>query len=338
MYTTIRDPGIRQGFSILADVFGAPNAQQMIQADLARHQRDDLAAQTALRQQELQAAREQHANQVLLQSILAGNPDFADPAGRADFMSAIAGAPGGMQHGPRFATGSATFIDPQFADDSDFSRILTGTGVAGYDQTPDGVAAGHERALQQQQMQNAAAMERQLVQGETQLLRQQMQNEGARELEAFKADLGVGGSGTPMRVSPQDAQRAWETIEEQLLSTHGAREVDPAARNAIMARFADEYQRTRNFELAAQSALEGLPLEREDNPGLIPGLFGGRGGGRVVLGQGQPPAGRMLPADNPAAGGAPAPAAGQDIPDGTRGRTKDGRVVERRNGQWVVVE
>lgn len=331
MYTTIRDPGMRQGFSILADVFGAPNAQNMIQADLARHKRDDLAAQTALRQQELQMQREAHANQVLLQSILAGNPDFADPATRADFMSAIAGAPGGMQHGPRFATGSATFIDPQFADDSDFSRILTGTGVAGYGQTPDGVAAGHERALQQQQMQNAGAMDRQLVQGETQLLRQQMQNETALEREAMRAERG--GGGTPMKVSPQDAQRAWETIEEQLLTAHGAREVDPAARSAIMSRFAEEYQRTRNFELAAQSALEGLPLERENN-----GWFGGRGGGRVVLGQGQAPAGGMLPADNPAAGGAPAPAAGQDIPDGTRGRTKDGRTVERRNGQWVVVE
>lgn len=141
MYATIRDPNIAKGFSILANVFGPQDPKQLIQADLYRGRRDQMAAETAKVQAELTDIRNAQAYQAMLADVLSDPAWMETPEGRAKAASMLPYLKDGMQHGPGFLTGTSVFTQPNFMDPNSLSNVLIGTGVVnGWKDTP----AGHQ--------------------------------------------------------------------------------------------------------------------------------------------------------------------------------------------------
>lgn len=351
-YNTIQDPAMARGFSILADAF-APNAEREINADLARHRRDGMVAQRQLDEQKLSQARDLQANQVMLQSILAGDPDMADPAVRADLMSTLAGVDGGLQYGPKFATGAATFMQPQFADEADLSNILLGTGVVGsYAQTPAGTKAGFAADLERQAAADAGAFARTEATNSNAVTREQMtidaanarhadslanaltqeqlRQDGSMARAIYQAEnpTATGGK-TPLDVSPADSEKLWEQIDARLVAEYpDATVIDPEVRAAIMPRVAQLYQQTRNAEAAIQQALGEIGLEQygQDDSWWPTGDTQHL---RVRKAAAAPAA-----AEKPGAGVAPSAAPGA-FQEGQTATGPNGEKIVFRGGQWV---
>ena len=186
-YTTISDPGIAQGFSILANAL-TPNVDGVIKADYMRGQRNKVDAETQKLMQEMALKRAAEQRVSDLQGILAGG-NYEDPTYRAQVMSRLAGVEGGLQYGPEFATGAMTFTKPNALPESDLSNVLVGTGVVnGYGDTPTGQGRALQNDLIKEQMQgetdrdvqrisNVGAMDRQTSVNETTRATRTMEDE-----------------------------------------------------------------------------------------------------------------------------------------------------------------
>lgn len=315
-YNTIRDPGISRGFSILADAF-TPNAGALVQADLAAKRRDQLLVETEGQTLENTQRQNQISSTRQLQEILAGNPNMSDPAVRGKVMSNLAAMEGGLQYGPGFAAGSATFVNPNFVNESDLSKILLGTGVTStFAATPDGQARDLQNALELQQMKNDAAFDQQLL-----------NNAGAMDRTRYQTDNGGGtGDRAPATVSPETSDDLYDMLAGRLVGPGGKYEdatIDPELSQAMRFELAQRYAQTKNVEAAIADVLSGLPMEFEDNWWTD----------RVKLGKAQTGAA-------PAAAEGQAPAAngkGQKFPDGAR-TTVNGREFVRQGGQWVPAQ
>lgn len=342
-YTTIRDPGIAKGFSVLADVFGRQPAERAIQADLNRVRRDQILAETGVTNQKLAQMREQQANQVLLSSILAGNPDLSDPAARADMMSAIAGTENGMELGPKFATGATTFMQPGAFNENDLSAVLLGTGVVNsFDQTPTGQgrALNAAQGMKASELSNALTLNNQDNQTALSVARQNNDGEMARLIWRTQNPAPLGTSrtgGKPLDVSPDDTNELWSMVEERLQAQFPETEViDPQVQNAVMPRVSQLYQQTRNAELAIQQALGeiGLETQSQDDSWWPTGNTN-----HLKL---KGPAGGNSPADKPGAAGKAPPAAPganagqQKIIEGqTATNPQTGEKIIFKAGKWV---
>lgn len=253
-YNTIRDPGISRGFSILADAF-TPNAGALVQADLAAKRRDQLLAQTE--GQTLENTQRQNAisSTRQLQEILAGNPNMSDPALRGKIMSNLAAMEGGLQYGPSFAAGSATFVNPNFVNETDLSKILLGTGVTStFAGTPDGQSRDLQNALELQQMRNDAAFDQQIL-----------QNAGAMDRTRYETDNGTGGQRAPATVSPETSDKLFEDLQARLTGDQGQYPdtvLEPELANAMRLELAQRYAQTKNAEQAIADVLAGVPVEK----------------------------------------------------------------------------
>lgn len=336
-YTTIRDPGIAKGFSVLANVLGRPSANSAIEADLNRTKRDAIVAQTEIDRQKLAAMREQQANQVLLSSILAGNPDLTDPAARADMMSAIAGTENGMQYGPKFATGATTFINPNTYNEQDFSNVLLGTGVVNsYGDTPTGQGRALEQDTSKYQSGLANALTMNNQDNQTAISNNRMDNDGAMARLIWETQHPNGSTsrtGTALDVSPDDTSNLWDIAQERILAQFPDTEaIDPEVQAALMPRISQVYQQTRNAEIAIQQVLSEIGLEgyAKDESWLPTGDTQ-----RLKL---KAPAGGLPSADNPGAAAAPTAASGTPpkIVEGQSATNpKTGQKIVFKNGQWV---
>jgi len=254
---------------------------------------------------------------------------------RADLMSAIAGAPGGFQHGPGFATGSSTFINPNFVNESDFSRVLLGTGVVG---AHSGTPAGHRAALDAQAAQAAAKLEADNAHNASSLAnaltRTQMEQDGAMARTIYQGQNPNASNRAPLDVSPQDANGLMKRTAEVLLSMYPDAEPDPEVLSTIMPRVSQLYQVSRNAEMAIQQALAEIPLEEYTYDTWKP--FDQEQ--RMRLPKNAPPVAPSGAADKPgAANGSPA-APGQLAQEGKiYVNPKTGQQVILRGGKWETV-
>lgn len=262
---TIQNPGLGELFSGLAGLMAGPSPEALINADLRRVQRDDTLALTDLRRQEL--ATKQRGEQALRDAaVMLGDPSLATtPEGRAKLISVLSQTPEGMKLGPGFATGAASFVDPNFVEsDADYSRVLAGTGVQpNWSQTPTGYAQGLQNNIDQQGL----------------------INQGNLAKEALSIKLGGGGgtgSRTPLDLGPNDAQGLAELLSGMLASQYGDATVDPEAMRQLQTDAASLYQQTRNAQVAADRAMELADLAVTGQSG---GFFGiGANPGTVTAG------------------------------------------------------
>lgn len=253
-YNTIRDPGISRGFSILADAF-TPNAGALVQADLAAKRRDQLLAETEGQTLENKQRQNQITSTRQLQEILAGNPNMSDPALRGRIMSNLAAMEGGLQYGPGFAAGSATFVNPNFVNESDLSKILLGTGVTStFAGTPDGQARDLSNALELQRMKDNAAFDRQIL-----------DNAGAMDRTRYETDNGGTNEGRRATVSPETSDKLFEDLQSRLIGEQGQYSgavIEPELAAAMRLELAQRYAQSKNAEQAIADVLAGVPVER----------------------------------------------------------------------------
>lgn len=214
----IRDPNIAAGFQALAAAL-FPDSQGLIEADLARHKRDNIIADTnrtnvdatrlAADRARLQAEADRTRNYIAAdQSIAAilADPAFdpASPAWRAKLAAAAAGAEGGLSGAMPGLTGAATFVNPGFAGSADaFANILMGTGVVDdYAKTQPGVvadiAAENKRndatiagTLAANTADNARALEVAKMQAQSQLDQNTADNARALEIAKMQAEAAM---------------------------------------------------------------------------------------------------------------------------------------------------
>lgn len=152
MQQIVNNNGIQQGFANLAQIL-APNANNVIQADLARGRRDLMDAQGAaatrnaataagkldlLRTQDGRAA-EIHQNAMALGEALKGL-DLATQGGVAGLIGALVGA-GADINDPGAAAGYSVMLDPNARNQNELANIFLGTGVVdNFGQTQPGQA------------------------------------------------------------------------------------------------------------------------------------------------------------------------------------------------------
>jgi hypothetical protein len=191
-YNTIRDPGMARGFSILSDIL-SPDPQRLIQADLAARQRDKLMVDTDLQRTALDRARAEAKAQADLTALLAGNPDLADPANRARLMSILSGVDNGLQYGPKFATGAATYINPNaFGNPNDLSTAMLGTGtVNSWADTPTGFQTNQDNLMERQRMANETDIRRQGMSDDAAWRRNEASLANALTREQMSNDAGI---------------------------------------------------------------------------------------------------------------------------------------------------
>lgn len=300
-YTTIKDPGTAKLFNVFGGMF-VPNVNAQIEGDLNAKRRDMLIAQT--QGQNLENAKLQAANDARRRvgEFLAGNPDLTMDQNRASLMSILSGMDNGLQYGPQFATGSATFINPNFAgSESDFSKTLVGTGVVGnFAATPEGQRRDNAATMDRQNSVNAAAAARQVSANEAAAGRQTSANQAAYEravlaqklaLDRFLAgqtaatersayaqdaatqrataaqDAAAARQQTALAsrdVSPEQVDALWAATNERLQQQYGTDNIDPALVDALRLRASEAYQTSRNAERAIAEALSGVPVQYND--------------------------------------------------------------------------
>lgn len=245
-FSTIRDPGIKQGFSILADAF-VPDVSGLIAADLNAKRRDHILAQTQgqnLKNTQTQGYLTATRN---LQDLLAKNPDLALPENRASLMSTLAGMEDGLTAGPKFAMGAAGFIQPDFLPPDQFANALQSTGVVtDYGNTQSGlerqIAGDLDEALRVQQLKNASELE---------------------QLEFKAANPSVTTGGALPVVDLKRADELYNAVLDQLRTQNPGLDVDdpksfpPAAQQQIREQVARKFQITRD----AQAAVSGVLSE-----------------------------------------------------------------------------
>lgn len=320
MLTTIKDPRIANGFSILSRVLGAPNAQAAIEADLNARRRDLLMAQTASERTDDLVKRNQLANTGIFQADIARMPDLSQtPAGIAQIFSSVPGMGADyMRAAPGFVSGvRASGADPNFINSDDFGKILLGTGVVNdYGQTPQGQAIDNQNAMDLKALENQGRMD---LQNDDQLFK--IENPNAA----------LGGAAKPTSYDPKEIGAIWEQVAGQLESMGVT--ADGTTRNAIMPGVV-ERMRTNggNIDAAIADVMSQFDTQAVDENGWWPG------GGRTRLVPKQVPAG--LPADKPAApGAAPSPAAAGTIQEGqTATNPQTGEKIVYKGGQWVSLD
>jgi len=302
MFNTIQDPRTQNVFGMLARAL-VPDAGAAIKADQARldsnyriAQTNDVYAQTALRQQELEQEQSFAAAQSALADFLASGADFSDPNARAQFMASVARTKDYMKNGPGFAAGATTYVQPGFANDNDFSRIMLGTGVVGdWGGTPTGFAAkeagldrrndadnetlrfnnaaDNTRALESVDKTIAGAFSRAMLGNAN---RTDMNNaDNAAEMDRLKyrtehptAPASAGGQGrAPLTVTPQGQAKLNEMLAAALASQYPDASVDPGVVDALSAKVAENYQRTRNAQQAVLDTINGAGLETRTEDG-----------------------------------------------------------------------
>lgn len=244
---TIQNPGVASLFSGLSQVLGgSPDPAQLIQADLARTQRDNVASDTAINRAKLSALQRQEQAMHSLADIL-GDPTLATtPEGRARLMSTLSQVPDGLQYGPGFATGTSVFTNPGVFNPDELSNVTLATGVTpNYANTPSGLAQTLAGDLQKAQLKEA---------GDTQ----------RKALEL--AVTGTTGGGTPPTVNLKAGGEFATAIDEALTGQFGDAAVDPALRDALTAHAVELFQRTRNAPAAIQQALDDFNLSAGQQP------------------------------------------------------------------------
>ena len=237
---TFSNPGVGKLFQGLGDVLAGPDPNTLIQADMNRVRRDGMLVDNSLTAAKLGVIQRQERAMTDLAAVL-GDPTLTQtPEGRANLMSILSQTDGGLQYGPGFATGAASFTDPNFVEsDSDFSRILAGTGVQGWTQTPEG---------QNRDLANKLAI--------TNL---DNQNDMAMAL----AGVGSGGSKTPLDVGPTDVTNLMGQLEDAIYAQFPGAEIDPQTLQAMVARAGQVYQTTRNASTAVRQAIVEAQLANE---------------------------------------------------------------------------
>lgn len=231
---TIANPGIGNFFSGLAKVLSGNDAATMIQADVARTNRDNVLSETAINKSKLQTLQRQENAMQSLADIL-GDPTLAStPEGRAHLMSVLSQVPDGLKEGPGFALGSSTFTNPNVFGPDELSNAAFGTGVApNYANTPSGLAQTLSG-----EMDRAVLKER----GDT--LRKQID----------VASPNGSSGGAPMDVSLTEGDALSARLAEILTERYPNMNIDPAFKQQLEAGVAQLYQQTRN----APGALSGI--------------------------------------------------------------------------------
>ena len=264
---TISDPGMAQGFQGLMSALGGGNVNGMIEADLNKGRRQLLTAQTGVEGQKLTDMQFQTGNSRTLMELLANPETLGSDEGRASLMSVLSGVAGGLQHGPGFATGAATFTDPNVFNPNDLSNVLLGTGVVnGWGDTP----AGHSDKLNND------------------VITTGMDNDAAY----VRALLPGGGSNrAPLTVSPDTTLDLDNMIAGALEAQYPGASQDPQLKNLLRSRVSQHYQTTRNAQMAVDTAMQEVQMALE---GQSDGWFGlGSRPGTVV------PTGQTVPQTAP---------------------------------------
>jgi len=252
---TINNAGLAQGFGVLADAIAGPGPQALINADLARRKGVLTDAQTA--SERVEAAQMQQAVDARagLMDLMADPSVYSDPAARAQIGAFMAGlGEDGLEHGPGFMTGAATFANPNAFGD-DLSNVLIGTGVVDqWGHTPTGHGAGLRNDRRLEMMDQRGQTERTVLDNEAEMDRQNAQN-------AFDAaNPGVGKSFTPPLVDQNDVLAIWEDMAAIIDQQFPGAAVDPDTQQALTSRATEIYQHTKNHQLAVTQALDEFDL------------------------------------------------------------------------------
>lgn len=356
MDQTVNTGAIAQGFAALAQAL-APNYQGMIEADLARYRRDNIAADTGYRNAltgkttaETSGITADNAAEAAMRVALQSGQ--FDPATLGAVFAGVGTDPQGMAAMPGFVTGYRTTMDPSFVASPTFSSVLAGTGVQPYQNTPGGVADALGNAVTLQGMQNENAVALQGLQNDSALAIQNAANQGAIDVQgasnrgelnlqndqqAFAVrypNIALGRNGLPAgggnaTNDPLDVQRAVEIAKMVL----GGDKAPPNIAAQVAADAMEMVRRGLAPDLA--SAVTQLA------PGYLPaqdpwGLFNKRDASYTN------PLGGVL-AGAPAAAPAPAaPAAAAPTPAGTvtvGGQTySEGDIIKLRDGREFTVQ
>lgn len=250
---TISNPGVGRLFDSIGSILAGPNPQALMQADYLKTQRDNVMSDTAINTQKLATLKREEGAMSSLATLL-GDPTLAStPEGRASLMSILSQVPDGLKSGPGFATGAASFVDPNFVQsEGDFSRILAGTGVQpDWGKTPTGYAAGLDNNLDVQTLRNA----------------------GDLAVAGVKANT-PGAGLKPLTISPAMSQKFADMMTETLTGRYGAGGVgamDPQFMDDLTARAAEIFQTNRNADAAIRQAMDEAKLRVEDQNGWWPG-------------------------------------------------------------------
>lgn len=351
MNPNIRDQNIAAGFNVLAQAL-MPNAQGLIEADLARYKRDGLIAdtnRTNVDATRLAADRERLLTEARrtqgfidadrnLAAVLA-DPGFnpADPAWRARLAAAAVTTQDGLSKGPAGVTGMSTFIQPDFAGSPDaFANILMGTGVVpNYANTQPGFQANEAGEMARNAADNTRALD---------VARIQAQGEMDRLAYATTTPLAPGakgaggGSTTPLTVQPGTAEKMAEILAGRIEQLYPGAIVDPAQMQQMVTDASTLFQQTRNADAAIAQVLSGLTTTTQDESWLP---TGDTTRGQYVSPMGAAPA---APAAAPSATVPPATATGAPAvtappPQAITAVDAQGRRImfDPASNQWVPV-
>lgn len=357
-YYNVQDPGLRQGFSALADAF-YPDPSKVVNATLTAARREQAYADRDKTLYETDILRRQEKALSDLQGLMSADPNFAgDPHKRAQAAALSLGVKDGFQYGPRGLTGATVYANPN-AFGPDLSNVLVGQGIQTWGGTPMGHAQGLANASGMNDADNARALEVARINAENDLAQQRLRNEAALSVAGIRKDGTVdaatiranaqGGGRAPLAVTPKLNQQAWELVGprvRQLVAENGEDpneiEVDETLKSTILNKVGEEYQRTRNIEAAIQAVLGTTSVKR----GIVPGSegawwnpFGSNGTPQAQL----DPRAAAVEAGlggQPTAPAAPTPQAqAQSIIEEGRTATnrQTGQKIRFQNGQWVPI-
>lgn len=241
---TFSNPGIGKLFQGLAGALTGVDPSTLIQADMMKNRNAGQLIENNINTAKLGALNRQEAAMADL-AVKLGDPSLtATPEGRASLMSVLSQVPDGLQHGPGFATGAASFTDPNFVQsDADFSRILSGTGVQGWAQTPEGQSRDLANNIDVANI-NAAS-----------------------DLAVANAKGAGGAGGKPLTVTPAVAGKLEAMLVDALTAKYGAdptNRMDPGFQQDLNNYTAQIFQQNRNAPLAIQQAMTDANLKVDD--------------------------------------------------------------------------
>jgi hypothetical protein len=356
MAGSIENPQIAAGFAALSRALN-PDPSAMIEADLNRRRGGLIDAQAlseaaqgrsfdataGLRNTEASQIQGRMSGLEAFAAALTGL-DMSTQEGRAALAAAAAQA--GLD--PQNMTGSATFVNPNFASPNDFSNILLGTGVVnGFGDTPTGAgnalanAAGMNDADNIQSGANNAANNIQsgLNNTSTNFNAYRMNeddniqsgaNNDADNAATMERLLTERESPAPVAINEgnQLFARFMDVLTGQMPA---GTELDPMGWQSVRPQLEEAFARNNgNASAAIAEILGGLATEEVydgvDTNGMIPGGRNGRLTVPVAPARGGPA---------PVAAPTAAPAAPQ-TPPGTRAQLADGTVVVFDGTSWVA--
>ncbi len=277
---TFQDPGFARGFGSLADAM-APNPQNVMRAALMGAQRQQALARASVYDANAAQTAVQTSAMRSLPDVMAGvlGPEASpDQVARARAMGVIAQAPGGLQHGPAFATGAMTFADPGWRDPAALSTTMTAAGVQTYGNTPAGYQDGLSSAERVASAQNASR--ERIATGGNASWEQQRQREAAidaqtrraiategnqawREVEAAKLQApGAAPGSRPRTIGSGELQRMSENMKARLAARYSVKpdslDVDQDVQAAMRDTAARVFQETGNAEAAIEAGVSAV--------------------------------------------------------------------------------